>query len=161
MADSRQLRRLVAYNQWADERILAALAGLSAEELDRPREAYFGSLSVNLWHTVWAEELWLARWKGVAGPPMERPAAPDWPALFAAAHAGLRDFVAGRVSADFDQVLHYRNTKGEPFAMPLGQLVTHVVNHGTQHRAESGLLLERLGRSPGNLDYLIFARTQA
>jgi uncharacterized damage-inducible protein DinB len=161
MDDAARFRQLIAYNQWADERILAALAGLSAEELDRPREAYFGSLSVNLWHTVWAEELWLARWKGVAGPPMERPAAPDWPALFAAAHAGLCDFVAGRVSADFDQVLHYRNTKGEPFAMPLGQLVTHVVNHGTQHRAESGLLLERLGRSPGNLDYLIFARTQA
>jgi uncharacterized damage-inducible protein DinB len=27
------------------------------------------------------------------------------------------------------------------------------VNHGTAHRAETGLLLERLGRSPGDLDY--------
>ena len=30
MADSRQLRRLVDYNQWADERILAAIDGLAA-----------------------------------------------------------------------------------------------------------------------------------
>jgi uncharacterized damage-inducible protein DinB len=161
VADAAQFRRLIAYNQWADERILAALAGLSAEELHQPREAYFGSLADNLWHTVWAQELWLARWKGGTGPPLERPAASDWPALFAAAHAGLRDYVAARAPDDFDRVVHYRNTKGQPFALPLGQLVTHLVNHGTQHRAETGLLLERLGRSPGNLDYLIFARAQA
>ena len=161
MADAARFRQLIAYNQWADERILAVLASLPAEELDRPREAYFGSLGGNLWHTVWAEELWLARWKGVAGPPVERPAAPDWPALFATAHAGLREYVEARVPDDFDQVVHYRNTKGQPFALPLGQLVTHLVNHGTQHRAETGLLLERLGRSPGNLDYLLFALAQA
>ena len=33
MADSNQLRKLVAYNQWADERILAAIDGMTAEEL--------------------------------------------------------------------------------------------------------------------------------
>src|SRR5215467_8540779 len=27
--------------------------------------------------------------------------------------------------------------------------LTHVVNHGTHHRAEMGMLLERIGRSPG------------
>ena len=33
MADSKQLRRLVQYNQWADERILAAIDGVAPEEL--------------------------------------------------------------------------------------------------------------------------------
>ena len=32
MADSKQLRRLVQYNQWADERILAATRSLLAED---------------------------------------------------------------------------------------------------------------------------------
>jgi uncharacterized damage-inducible protein DinB len=42
--------------------------------------------------------------------------------------------------------------------MPLDQTIVHVVNHGTAHRAETGLLLERLGRSPGDLDYVLFCR---
>src|SRR4029453_4207903 len=58
MADSRQLRRLAAYNQWADERILATIDGISAEELARPREAYFGTIAANLRHTLTAQRIW-------------------------------------------------------------------------------------------------------
>ena len=36
--------------------------------------------------------------------------------------------------------------------MALDQLITHVVNHGTHHRAETGMLLDRIGRSPGDMD---------
>jgi uncharacterized damage-inducible protein DinB len=61
MADSRQLCRLVDYNQWADERILAAIEGISADELARPREAYFGTIAANLRHTLMAQRIWLAR----------------------------------------------------------------------------------------------------
>jgi uncharacterized damage-inducible protein DinB len=39
---------------------------------------------------------------------------------------------------------------------PLGELLVHLVNHGSHHRAEVGLLLERMGRSPGDMDYVLF-----
>ena len=63
MTDARQLRRLVAYNQWADEKLLAAIDGLAAEELARSREAYFGTLATNLRHILVAQRIWLARWR--------------------------------------------------------------------------------------------------
>jgi uncharacterized damage-inducible protein DinB len=161
MADAAQMRRLIAYNQWADERILAAVDGMSDDELARPREAYFGSLASNLRHVLGAQRIWLARWKGQTPPAMSAPLEGTLPEAYAASHAALAAYVGPLSDADFDRVVHYRNTKGEPFALPLGQLVPHLVNHGTAHRAESGLLLERMGRSPGDLDYLYFALARA
>jgi len=39
MADSNQLRKLVAYNEWANNKILAAIDGMTTEELARPVDA--------------------------------------------------------------------------------------------------------------------------
>jgi uncharacterized damage-inducible protein DinB len=46
---------------------VAAIDGASADDLTRPREAYFGSIASNLLHTLNVQRLWLARWKGRTG----------------------------------------------------------------------------------------------
>jgi uncharacterized damage-inducible protein DinB len=45
--------------------------------------------------------------------------------------------------------------------VPVWQMLVHVVNHGTQHRAEAAALLTAEGRSPGELDLFDFAEEQA
>jgi uncharacterized damage-inducible protein DinB len=155
MADTRQLRRLVAYNQWADERVLAAIDGLPAEELDRPREAYFGTIAANLGHILGAQRRWLARWNGEPLPADEAIGVP-WREAYAETHARLRAYVAGLSDAEADRVLRYQDMSGNARELVLADAISHVVNHGTAHRAETGLLLERLGRSPGDLDYAAF-----
>ena len=157
MADSRQLQRLVGYNQWADERILAAIDGLSAEELARPREAYFGSIAANLRHTLVAQRNWLARWRGEA-PPYDQTISESWREAYSTTHEALREYVAGLSAAAADRVLHYTDLRGAPRDVVLADAIIHLVNHGTAHRAETGLLLERLGRSPGDLDYVLYCR---
>ena len=156
MADTAQLCRLVAYNQWANEKILSAIDGMTAEELARPVGAYFGSLEKNLQHVLQATRVWLARWKGTTLPTLQDRIADPWSDAYAVTHAEFRAFVESLNDASAGRIVDYKNTKGEPFRMALDQLVTHVVNHGTHHRAETGMLLERIGHSPGDMDYVYY-----
>jgi uncharacterized damage-inducible protein DinB len=155
MADSSQLRRLIAYNQWADERVLAAVEALPPDELVRPREAYFNTLAANLRHIVGAQRIWLARWLGEA-PRYDEPITAPWRQVFGDTHAALRAYVGGLSDADAERVVRYTDLRGNAREIALAQAITHLVNHGTAHRAETGLLLERLGHSPGDLDYSYF-----
>jgi uncharacterized damage-inducible protein DinB len=155
MADSRQLRRLVAYNQWADERILATIDGISAEELARPREAYFGTIAANLRHTLTAQRMWLARWRGES-PRYDEPITVSWREAFGETHTAFRGYVAGLTDTDAERLVRYTDLRGNAREIMLAHAITHVVNHGTAHRAETGLLLERLARSPGDLDYSVY-----
>ena len=156
MADAGQLRKLVAYNQWANEKILKAIDGMTADELARPVDAYFGNLTKNLQHVLFAMRVWLARWRGETPPGLGTPVTEPWRDAYAATHADFRAFVEPLTEAVADRIVSYRDQRGNPYQAPLAQLITHLVNHGTGHRAETGMLLERLGRSPGDMDYLYF-----
>jgi uncharacterized damage-inducible protein DinB len=156
MADAAHLKKLVAYNEWADAKILKAIDGMTPADLAKPVESYFGSLARNVQHVLAAQRVWLARWKGDPPPKLDAPITEPWREAYAATHVALRAFVEPLGNADFDRAVSYRDTRGNPYELPLFQLVTHLVNHGTAHRAETGLLLERIGRSPGDLDFLYF-----
>jgi hypothetical protein len=41
---------------------------MTAEELARPADAYFGTIAGNLHHVLWATRIWLARWNGETPP---------------------------------------------------------------------------------------------
>ena len=45
-------------------------------------------------------------------------------------------------------------------ALPLWELLLHLITHGTQHRSEAAILLTDAGHSPGDLDYFFFAITR-
>ena len=156
MADSNQLRKLVAYNEWANNKILAAIDGMTTEELATPVDAYFGTIAANLHHLLWATRIWLARWKGETPPGRNDPITGSWHEAYEETHADFRAFVEALTDSSANRVVAYKDTKGTPYEMVLAQLITHAVNHGTHHRAETGMLLERIGRSPGDMDYLYY-----
>ena len=156
MADSAQLRKLVAYNQWANEKMLKAIDGMTPAELAQPVSAYFGTLAKNLQHILVAQRIWLARWKAEPPLKLDAPIREPWPDAYAATHAEFRAFVEPLGDRDFDRVVQYADSRGNRHEVALSHLVAHVVNHGTAHRAETGLLLERIGRSPGDMDFVYF-----
>lgn len=145
-----QLNALVSYNEHANAVLLDAIDGLSDEQLDAKHGASWDSIRATMRHVLVAQNTWLGRW----GRPVTASGA-DLRGAFAASHAALRDLMATSSGHDLARVVEYTDSRGAPFAVPLWQLLTHVCNHGTHHRAECGMLLGQLGRSPGDIDFLV------
>jgi len=55
--------------------------------------------------------------------------------------------------------LHYRSTQGDPFTMPLGELLIHCANHSTYHRGQLVTMLRQVDAAPPNTDYTQFVRS--
>lgn len=52
----------------------------------------------------------------------------------------------------------YTNSKGVKYSNTLAQIVTHVINHSTYHRAQTALLLREENIQPPLTDYIAFFR---
>lgn len=162
MSALKQIRALIQYNEWANGHVFESAARLSEDELGRTLGASFGSVRGNLEHTLWAQELWLGRWRGTASAPDQPPS--DLGALRAAydtSHGGISAFAAQLEESGLSRVLSYVDTKDVSQERPLWQAMLHMVNHGTHHRAESALLLTSLGQPPRQLDYIFFELERA
>jgi uncharacterized damage-inducible protein DinB len=157
------IRMLLAYNEWATERVLRAAEGMTPEECSAPAAFPCGSLRGTLVHAMGGEWIWRTRWQGTMPTAMLNEA--DFPTIEAirtrwdVERAAMRDFVATLSDAALHEAIVIRNTRGVAFpAMPLWQMIAHMVNHGTQHRSEAAAILTAAGRSPGDLDMILFLR---
>ena len=155
---------LFAYNTWANHRILVAADGLSAAEYEAvvPGLSH-GSIRATLVHALAAEIVWRRRCvEGVLPTTLLRAAdVPTFAALrerWTAEDAALREGVARLTDEALAAPLAYRTTRGMPMEDVLWQILAHVVNHGTQHRAEAAVALTAFGCSPGDVDLIVYLR---
>lgn len=157
----RDLLLIYDYNYWATRRILQTAEKLRQEELTQDLPMSWHSILETLGHILGAEWVWRMRCQeGVS------PAALLDPGQFSTLdvlrarwdeeEAAMRGYLESLADADLEQVIHYKNTKGTPFDRVLWQVLLHVVNHGTQHRAEVALYLTTLGHSPGDIDLSVY-----
>ena len=150
------LRLQVDYDGWATDRLMARTEGLIEE--DAGPGASWGSIEGSLRHVLEAHTTWLRRFTGEAQPALRGPGFPALVADSADIRGRLTTFAAGLTDADVYQELHYQDSRGTPHHDYLGVLLSHLVNHGTYHRGEAALLLTRIGRSPGDLDLVVYRR---
>jgi uncharacterized damage-inducible protein DinB len=154
MSYATQLRSLVDYNGWANERILVAADGVSDEEFARKGEDGL-SIGNALRHAVRTQIWWLGNWTGADAADIER-TREGLRRAYADAQERLEALVASTDDAGWERMVEFSFQPGSPLRLPLWQTVTQVMLHCIQHRAEAAVLLTRAGRSPGNLDYIIW-----
>ena len=157
------IRKLYAYTEWANERILDAIATLSDEQFTREIVSSFPSIRETLSHIAYAEWLWLLRWQGDS--PMDPPEWTKEPSLATLA-TQLRQTAAERrayldtlTDEKIAATIDYRSIKGDPFTMPLGGVLLHCANHSTYHRGQLTTMLRQVGATPPSMDYTLFLRS--
>ncbi len=151
------LRSLLDYDRWANDKMFEAASQVNDGELDRKSGASFESIRGSIAHVLQAQRTWLGRWTGGSPELVADVSLGGLRTAYAATHTALCDFLDSRTEEQLAAVIAYTDSAGEPHARRAWQLIAHVVNHGTHHRAETGMLLGMIGHSPGDMDYLYFA----
>jgi uncharacterized damage-inducible protein DinB len=151
---------LYRYNQWANHKIWNAAANVTLEHFLADATYPHGGLRGTLVHTLFAEWIWRNRWTGTS--PSFRITADEFP-NFESLHARwleeeqlLMDFVESLTDEKLNGTFQYNDTRGVPHEQVLWKAMAHVVNHGTQHRAEAAAMLTDFGCSPGDVDMIYF-----
>jgi uncharacterized damage-inducible protein DinB len=153
-----EIRFLFAYDRWATRELLGVLDGLDPVLWTRTDVVGERGLGGILVHHLGASQRWRIGFESQGtdeGPEPELEPLPTidelrehWEAEWAAVDAWLPT-----LSDDFLGYVYE--------GVPVWQMLVHVVNHGTQHRAEAAALLTAEGRSPGELDLINYAEEQA
>ena len=160
MSALHDVRTLFAFNRWANERTPDAVAARAPEQYARPVGGSFPSLRATLEHMLGAEITWLARWHGeVAGRVTDFSDCPDLAALRARWDATWREqqrFLDALTDDALAVPPACRFRSGMEGAMPLVDVLRHVVNHGTYHRGQVTTLVRQLGGVAAATDYIVF-----
>ena len=155
--------RLITYHLWATGSLLDVVATVSTDEFERALGGSFGSLRGLCLHVLGAEWVWLERLAGRTPTAFPHPAGAgspagvrdEWTALAARHRARLTRAAPGdRAVDDPDAPFSYVNLQGQHCTYPTGDVLLHVVNHGTYHCGQLAHMLRQLGRTPPSTDYL-------
>jgi uncharacterized damage-inducible protein DinB len=143
---------LIDYNQWANNLIYHSL---SENQITDPK--IFSLFS----HLIIAEILWFNRvknekyefkdfWQMLTLREME--------VLFRRSSDNWRNYLNKIQENDLQESCSYINSKGIGYKNTLAQIITHVINHSTYHRAQIASLLRAENIEPPLTDYIAFFR---
>jgi len=144
------IRKLFEYDNWAIDRELDALEGV-----DNPEALKM------LGHILAAKRIWLVRLNGedsstvATFPDLSLADGRKLAAELAMSYAGILVSLTDTSAAE---TITYKNTKGEEFTTPIGEILTHVAFHGAYHRGQIALVLRQDGDTAINTDFITFTR---
>ena len=141
------LRRLFAYDDWANREVLSALRTAEPSPVRSQRL---------LAHIAGAEQLWLGRLL------RDRSPVEVWPELTPEqCEAKLDDlsrrwgsYLAGMTAEKLSSRIAYVNSKGEPWESAAEDVLLHIVMHSAYHRGQMATEMRAAGHTPAYTDLI-------
>ena len=152
-------RTLYTYNRWAHERVWNCIMQLDDEQFTRELGYSFGSVRNQVVHVMNGDRRWLARIRGEAPPdflafeayPTRAAARERWTIIEDEVFAYVEklDDAALLQEMDFDFP-----QRGGVKRNAVWQVLTQIINHGTDHRAQILGMLHQLGAPTVEQDFI-------
>jgi uncharacterized damage-inducible protein DinB len=101
--------------------------------------------------------------KTLQNEPAPSPQWPDWPieelrAVAIQNHSEWLEYLNTLTDTDLDTTLTYQTFRGDTYTDTLKDIFAHVINHGTHHRGQVGVLLKQAGADLPPTDYIFYVR---
>lgn len=142
------LHRLLTYNLEANRRYIDILRH------SPPAAERVGSIFS---HILNAHRIWNCRLGAIAAPVgvWDLHVPEQWDDLNRRNFADSTSLLESRA---LDQIIDYKDTKGNPHQSTIEDILLHVVNHSTYHRGQLAILLGQETKQPPVTDFIAWAR---
>ncbi len=159
------IQKMIQYHSWADNLIISTVTRLSEEQFNRPLEGKLRSAKARVVHMVSALKTWISR---LEGKPIEfgdvvnkmqqlskDQLLQEWRTI----NLHLERTITS-LSPNLDKIITYQPSLGGACSNEVEDILFHVINHATYHRAQLILILRTLGMDFPNSDYIHFLRNE-
>jgi uncharacterized damage-inducible protein DinB len=146
--------RLVDHTYWALDRILDQLEQVEPEalEADPPAEGMANALHT-LRHAYAYDRFWVPQILGIEQPPAPPRDIAELRRIWEPTRQALRDFLEESNDEELTRRLEIQDNEGETFHPRVSDVLSQLVQHHSQHRAELAVMATVNGHSPGELDW--------
>jgi uncharacterized damage-inducible protein DinB len=166
MIDSGAAGMLARYNAWANRTLMDAVAALPPDEPTRERQTLFKTMVGTLNHIYTVNEIWRAHLQGRDHGFTSRNAMlfPELAALTReqeAIDAWYVDWADAQAEEALAETIEFTLIGGNRGAMTRGEVLLHVVTHGSYHRGFVADLFAQVPRNPPTMDLPVYKRVVA
>lgn len=155
--NSEAIRHFYAYHFSENRRLWEqSIAPLSDAQFAQESPYSHGSVRDQFLHLVQVDEVWFSDLRGTALTTVDDPAALTDRDEIGAYLTAVEEGVRGYLATLRDEMLTTKPLEGEDRDLRLWQVLLHVVNHGTDHRAQILRLLNDLGVETTSQDYIFY-----
>lgn len=159
------------YNQWMNQSLYDTCKKLGQDAIEQEQGAFFGSILGTLNHLLIADVFWLARCSGdksltrmqdESGNTLKITALdqivygdlnPLWQAR-QRLDRNILTYLDSLNDGSLENLIEYRNSRGETLKNPVSIILLHWFNHQTHHRGQVTTLLSQQGVDPGLTDLI-------
>lgn len=143
-----EFKELFAYNNHFNQKLIALLS----ENLQSISDKNLRLIN----HLVNAQQIWNARI--ASEEEFEVWQVNKWEELLRIDNENYSKSIEIIDSSKLDNIIEYVNSKGIKFSNKIKDILFHIINHSTYHRAQIATELKNCGIEPINTDYVFYKR---